>query len=105
MGNTRMNDVKDEKGQERQEERAIKEGRARNGGRQDKTTVKKGQEQDEETCTNMKKGQERARRKGGQEGRRGKKDGGARRTEGQEGRKGKKEGRARRKEGQGRKEL
>ena len=57
MGKTRRNNVRDEKGQERQEERARKEVRARNGGRQDKTTVKKGQEQDEETCTNMKKGQ------------------------------------------------
>ena len=53
--------------------------------------MKKGQEQDEEKCTNMKKWQERARRKGWQEGRRGKKDGRARRKEGQEGRDGKKE--------------
>ena len=47
MGKTRRNNVNDEKGQERQEERARKEGRARNGGRQDKTTMKKWQEQDE----------------------------------------------------------
>ena len=47
MGKTRRNNVKDEKWQERQEERARTEGRVRHGGRQDKTTMKKWQEQDE----------------------------------------------------------
>ena len=60
-----------------------KEGRARHGGRRDKTTMKKGQEQDELNCKKMKKGQERARMKGGQEGRNVKKEGRARRKEGQ----------------------